>query len=70
MFMFDYLSALRLVCVVILLVYLLLGISFIRSFHRIDLSKAVKAFFLLGYLLLLAGLLYMTFFILLLGFNS
>lgn len=59
--MFHYLSALRLVSVIILLVYMVLGISFIRSFHQISLPKAIKAIFLLGYLLLLAGLLYLTF---------
>ncbi|MBF0818623.1 hypothetical protein [Streptococcus acidominimus] len=68
--MFHYLSVLRLVSLVILLVYMVLGISFIKSFHRIDLPKIIKGIFLLGYLLLLAGLLYLTFFILLLGYNS
>ncbi|MBF0775827.1 hypothetical protein BVE84_03020 [Streptococcus azizii] len=68
--MFHYLVSLRLISVVILVIYLLLGISFIQSFHRIDLSKIIKTIFLLGYLLLLAPLLYLTFFILLLGFNS
>ncbi|WP_242236954.1 hypothetical protein [Streptococcus acidominimus] len=68
--MFHYLSVLRLVSLVILLVYMVLGISFIKSFHRIDLPKIIKGIFLLGYLLLLAGLLYLTFFILLLGYSS
>ncbi|MWV56736.1 hypothetical protein GGH11_07090 [Streptococcus sp. zg-70] len=54
---------------IIVVAYILLGITFIKRFNTLILSKTVKTIFLLGYLALLGCVLYIILSFLFLGCN-